>query len=65
MEERRFHAVNKIHSHRDFMDHLKLLLPHKVVIGQEIIQGSVSHVLHNDTCSFAAYSVNGHDVLEL
>lgn len=56
--------MEEIHAHRGFMNHLELLGPRQAVTGQEIVQRSITHVLHHHGGRLAAQSVNGYDVLE-
>lgn len=62
VQDRGFHAVEEVHAHRDLVNHLELLWPHQRVAGQEVVQRPVAHVLHHHSGSFAAHSIDAHNV---
>lgn len=64
MEEWGLHAVEEIHTHGCLINHLELLWPHQSVTGQEIVQRSITHVLHHHGSRVTAQSIDGHYVLE-
>lgn len=57
--------MEEIHARRGLMNHLELLWPHQCVSAQEVVQRSITHVLHHYGGGVTAQPVDGHDVRKL
>lgn len=65
MEQRRVHAVEEVHSHRSLVDDAEAELPGQQLIGQQGLQGSGLHVLHDEALGVLTDPVHRKDISEL
>lgn len=65
VEQRWAHAVQEVHSHRSLMDDAEAELPGQRLGGQQGLQGTGLHVLHDEALGVLADPIHGQDVSEL
>lgn len=65
VEQRWVHAVQEVHSHGCLVDDSEAELPRQWLCGQQRLQGSGLHVLHDKTLGVLTDPIHREDVSEL